>query len=549
MGTVSQITPLEPIVHTHELLFTKHSGGFVSPGAVLAYERAAMFNTQFDRRKFCTTATKATLGVSIGFCALRSELWAEEGGSSSGDDTGSGAGSISVAFVGADYPTYVVVSKGTMTALANKVKVSATFQTSDPDTISVKLTQNSDGKIKFAQTGGGTADDVTVQLSKSATSKEISVWGREASTGVDKKEVTATEVATGTTPARPGVSPATTKGTVLTGCDLQFEGEFYSPVNALFEFWRHSKEPHTVRYSPKGSASPIGPPYATLDDPDDVDDDETRAANAFNSLISFTKNEADQGGDNADVTHTRALVSTWETKINTAKSKSPVVDLTTVSDPIIDSFVAWTSGIFGSGYQGLDPIFAAVITYVDDPSSDTKTTYIEMNPKPPEDRVLRLKKETDDPPSLAEKTASTTRLTTAAAASLGTNGADLARYLTETAPYDTRSNNPRMDLWKAHYSTPSTLIPWSLMKECRSLHFAELTLPGTPPAASTWSTALFEITNWDKKSLAAKLIYAAQELASSGSTVTSANAFNCKLQKYDQWTLMGEVNDGTHETQ
>ena len=87
------------------------------------------------------------------------------------------------------------------------------------------------------------------------------------------------------------------------------------------------------------------------------------------------------------------------------------------------------------------------------------------------------------------------------------------------------------------------------MNRRRSLHFAELTLPGSRPSPTKFSTALFEITNWNKKSLGAKLIYAAQELASTAPEVAPANAFNCKLQKYDKWTLMGEVKDGTHETQ
>ena len=429
-----------------------------------------------------------------------------------------------------------------MTALANKVKVSATFQTSDPNTISVKLTQNSDGKIKFAQTGGGTADDVTVQLSKGSTSQEISVWGREASTGVDKKEVTATEVATGTTPARPGVSPATTKGTVLTGCDLQFEGEIYSPVDARVEIWRHSKDAHVVDL----------PGDPTLTDPVAVDDDETRDGSlAYINLISFTKNKATEGADNTNAKHTRGLVSTWETKITTAKSKSPVVDLTTVSDPIANAFVAWTGGFLSPGYDsGDEPVVNAVITYVNDPSADTdnKITYIEMKPEPHEGKVLRLKHETDLTIATAEQNASTKRLTDASITPVTDDGADLARYLLGIDIYDDPDDNPRKKLLQQHSRNP-VLVPWDQMHQCRSLHFAAYTGTNSQPDPNTFSKALFKITEWDGKSLAAKLIYAAQELASSGSGVTPANAFNCKLQKYDKWTLMGEVKDGTHETQ
>ena len=477
--------------------------------------------------------------------------------------------------------TWSVVSKDEPSELKETVTITATFPATAPDTehTEVDLTQNTDGNVKFKDPRDNVLKDsvTNISLSKASPSIAIDYWGRTNCSGKDKKVLKAKD-------DRKPANEAVVSITVMNGCVVEFSGEFVGALDARQEQWRcgFGQDINDLYAGKPGTGNPafsVPEPAAVI----------AAEGGDFSSKLSFKK------GDNL-AQNPRHPSQTWETKITSVRSVSPSLDLqaefpldeTMKNKPVKllrgmlthhDSAKeklqdAGPTGLRGpqfdfgclvltdngapisigtnQGTGGAAPAGSATDMQADANNGNHLACFLLHQPVPPSGggaeaeatiasgnvtAINVIKAGTGYASAPAVSIEGGGGMGAAATAAISATGAVTGITVTNAGTGYTEA--PRINFSKASPTDYSSAeLNWRV-KDRIGIHD-----PGWIHSASCgWASTHFEVTSWDNIP-SAKLIYAAQQIASTAPAITPANKVEFLLASWDCWKLKGKVNNG-----
>lgn len=412
--------------------------------------------------------------------------------------------------IGIDDP-WVVVSAGKPEKLFQELTITGTFDFVTTST-TVTLQTTGSGTVEFEDPATGLlSSSISIELDAWVFSEVIvKVWGRTPSSSKDDTiaEVTDDRECSAEVPF-----------TVLQGCEIEFSGEAHIAVNTTEWGRRAMATPHEIiGINPLPDPNdPNAPPVPqTLSDPSDV---AALEGNNYSGMMSLTKGDVLPN-------HIRGLTCDWANAISTIKSKSPSIDLLlelSLTGFAIHTVAASIGGSYGNSGAGNELIYPPVFGLGVDYSSKV----VDLKVESLEDYTTTSPAELMSFPeawAISDEQRDGIR-------EASNNGNKLAQYLRHDPPYQYPSTNPRMgDL------TPD-LTPLAPQV-------------GVIRQSNDWENDKFTVqSGWSENSLVAKLLYAAQQVASFGaSTQVPRNKISFRLQGWNDWTLIAKVVNGKVET-